>query len=66
MVDYAEENDPIEVAKKYIKDEDYTIVLYDNTPLLKEKTILDLLDYTQTKRLDICLLPKGFILFSNV
>lgn len=52
-------------AKDCIKDEDYTICLFSDTPLIKTSTILEVLDYAQTKNLDFCSLPRGFIVKSK-
>jgi len=50
---------------KHVEDEDYDIVLFSSTPLVEEKYILEVLDYAQTKKLDMCKLPKGFIFRTN-
>lgn len=61
-----EENDnPLEVIKPFIRDEDYTIVLFSDTPILQENTVLEVLDYATTKNLDFCKLPRGFIIKSQ-
>ena len=53
--------DCYEKAKKYMKEEDFTICLFADTPLLKNSTIMEVLDYAETKGLDFCKLPRGFI-----
>ncbi len=50
-----------DVILPYIKDEDYVIVLYANTPLITENTVLDAIDYATTKQLDCCKLFYGVI-----
>ena len=60
-----EKDNPLEVVKPFIEDEDYTIVLFSDTPLLKSSTVLDVLDYATTKQLDFCKLPRGFIVNSQ-
>lgn len=39
----------------------YVVVLYSNTPLLKQNTILEALDYISSKNVNALILPKGFI-----
>ncbi len=65
FVSLTEKDNAFEVIKPFIKDEDYTIVLYSDTPLLKSATVLDALDYATTKQLDFCKLPRGFIIASQ-
>ena len=60
-----EKDNPFEIIKPFIRDEDYTIVLFSDTPCLTENTILEVLDYTTTKNLDYCKLPRGFIINSK-
>ena len=55
----------LEKAKQNIKDEDFTICLFSDTPLLKNSTIMEALDYAETKDLDFCKLPRGFIVKSK-
>ena len=57
--------DCYEKAKQNIKDEDFTICLFSDTPLLKNSSILEILDYAQTKNLDFCALPRGFVVKSK-
>ena len=61
----SEKEDCFEKARQNIKDEDYTICLFSDTPLIKENTILEILDYAQTKGLDFCKMPRGFIVKSK-
>lgn len=65
FVNLNEKENPLEVVKPYIGEEDYTIVLFSDTPLVKASTVLDVLDYATTKNLDFCKLPKGFIVSSQ-
>lgn len=60
-----ENDNPLEVIKPFIKDEDYSIVLFSDTPLLQEISVLEVLDYATTKNLDYCKLPRGFIVKSQ-
>lgn len=65
FVSLSEKDNPLELVKPFIGEEDYTIVLFSDTPLIKSSTILDVLDYATTKNLDFCKLPKGFIVASQ-
>lgn len=58
-------DNPLEIIKPFIRDEDYTIVLFSDTPTLTENALLEVLDYATTKNLDFCKLPRGFILKSQ-
>lgn len=61
FVSFVDKDNPTEVVKSFVEDEDYTIVLYSDTPLITSSTVLDVLDYATTKKLDFCKLPRGFI-----
>ncbi len=65
FVSLGENDNPLEVIKPFIRDEDYTIVLFSDTPTLTENSVLEVLDYATTKNLDYCKLPRGFILKSQ-
>lgn len=65
FVNLEEKDNPLEIIKPYIKDEDYTIVLFSDTPLLTSTTVLDCLDYATTKQIDFCKFPRGFIVKSQ-
>lgn len=65
FVSLSEKDNPLEVIKPFITDEDFTIVLFSDTPLLTSNTVLETLDYATTKNLDFCKLPRGFIINSK-
>lgn len=65
FVSLGEKDNPLEVVKPFIKDEDFTIVLFADTPLIKNTTVYDVVEYAQTKKLDFCKLPRGFIVSSQ-
>ncbi len=52
----------IEIVTPIIKDEDYLIVLYADTPLITENVIFDAVEYATTKNLDFCKLYRGAII----
>lgn len=65
FVSLGERDNPLEVVKPFIKDEDFTIVLFADTPLIKNTTVYDVVEYAQTKKLDFCKLPRGFVVASQ-
>ena len=65
FVNLNKNEDFYEKAKQNIKDEDFTICLFSDTPLLKNSTIMEVIDYAQTKDLDFCKLLRGFIVKSK-
>lgn len=65
FVDFNDKDNALNVIKTFIEDEDYTIVLFSDTPLISSVTVLDVLDYATTKQLDFCKLPRGFIVKSK-
>ena len=61
FVDFNPKDDPIDAVLPHLRDEDYTIVMYSDTPLIKNTTIYDIVEYVQTKGVDFCKLPRGFV-----
>lgn len=51
----------LDAVKPYLKDEEYTIILYSDTPLVRQETISDALEYAISKNTDFCKLPRGAI-----
>lgn len=47
-----------EIDKKF----DYTLVLLSSTPLLEQKTIEDIMEYSSFKNVNLCKLPVGYVL----
>ncbi len=54
-------NDILSTIKPYLKNKKYTAVFYADTPLLQNKTFLNILDYVQAKSITICQLERGWI-----
>lgn len=65
FVNYKDKENAAEVIKPFVEDEDYTVVLFSDTPLINSSTVLEVLDYATTKQLDFCKLPRGFIVKTN-
>lgn len=51
----------LETIKNNAEGKKIILVLYSNTPLLQQKTILNILDYFCSKDMKALILPKGFI-----
>ncbi len=51
----------LDAIRPYIKDEDYIICLYADTPFVSSQIVADALEYATTKRVDFCKLPRGAI-----
>ena len=50
--------------KPYIKDTEYSLVLFSDTPLITRANILNILDFAKAKGLNVCKLTRGFV-FKN-
>lgn len=60
-LDYIEGADVLNIIKPYLSDKKYTAVFFADTPLFKRETFLNILDYVQTKRFNVCKLERGYI-----
>ncbi|MBR7091051.1 MAG: hypothetical protein IKC79_01200 [Clostridia bacterium] len=60
-LDYREGVDVLNIVKPYLSDKKYTAVFWADTPLFRRETFLSILDYVQTKRLNVCKLERGYI-----
>lgn len=54
----------LKAIKPYIKDTEYTLVLFSDTPLITRANILNILDFAKAKGLNVCKLTRGFV-FKN-
>ena len=52
---------PLEVIRPYLKDSEYTVVLYSDTPLLTRSCVEEILEYVKNKGLNVCKLTRGFV-----
>ena len=50
--------------KPYLKDTEYSLVLFSDTPLMTKNNILNILDFVKTKDLNVCKLTRGWV-FKN-
>jgi len=58
------EDDVLSKIKPYLKETEYSIVLYSDTPLITKANILNILDFVKTKGLNVCKLTRGWV-FKN-
>ena len=59
------DEDVLNVIRPYVSSEsDYSVVLYADTPLVNKAHILDLIEFIDRKRMNICKLKRGFV-FKN-
>ena len=64
-IDYREGVDVLNIIKPYLSDKKYTAVFFADTPLFRRETFLNILDYVQTKRLNVCKLERGYIFVTD-
>ena len=64
-INYNEGADILQTIRPYLSDKKYTAVFYADTPLFQRKTFLSVLDYVQTKRLNVCKLERGYIFVTD-
>lgn len=65
VVDEPKDEDFFSTLKNLSAGKKFVVVLYSNTPLLKQNTILEALDYISSKNVNAIMLPKGFIFKSE-
>ena len=58
------EDNLIELIRPYLKNTEYSVVLYANTPLLNKGHLKDLLGFVSRKHMNACKLKKGYV-FKN-
>lgn len=54
----------IGTIRPYLKDTEYSLVLFSDTPLMTKTNILNILDFVKTKDLNVCKLTRGWV-FKN-
>lgn len=52
----------LDLVKPYASQNDYTVVLFANTPLITKAHLKDMLGFAYRKRLNVCRLKAGYIL----
>lgn len=51
----------LDEIKPLLRDSEWTVVLYSDTPLLKASTIADAFNFAKSKSLNVCKLTRGYI-----
>lgn len=55
------EDNPLEVIRPYLREREYTLVLYGDTPLLTRANIDNILEFVASKGLNVCKLTRGYV-----
>lgn len=61
QVPYNMEEDILEAIKPHLTDSKYTAVLFSDTPLLKAKTLDEIIDYAKVKKVGVVKLTRGYV-----
>lgn len=56
----------VQFVKPLVKDEDFVVVLYSDTPLLRQSTIEQLIEYASVKNAGYVQLPRGYIISNRL
>ncbi|MBQ9790419.1 MAG: hypothetical protein IJW24_02370 [Clostridia bacterium] len=51
----------LELIRPYLRDSEYTLVLYSDTPLITRGSIDEILEYMSNKGLNVCKLTRGIV-----
>lgn len=54
-------DDIVNLVKPHLTDKKYTAVFYSDTPLLQQKTFLEIMEYIKVKRLSVVKLTRGYV-----
>jgi len=57
----SEKQTAIKAIKPHLRDGEYTLVLYADTPLITKATLLNILDFVKSKGLNACPLERGYV-----
>ena len=55
------ESKTLSVIKPYLKNREYTLVLFGDTPLLSKQTVLRAIKHLEDDGLNVCALPRGYV-----
>ena len=56
------DEDVLDVIRPYVnRESDYSVVLFADTPLVNKAHLLDLIEFIDRKRMNICKLKRGFV-----
>ena len=66
VYDYDNKINPLEFVKDKINnDYEYTILLMSSTPLLEQRDISSIIEYSSIKKINLCKLPTGYVFYNN-
>ena len=65
VISFVGEDEILQVAKQYAGEFNYIAVLYNDIPLLKKQTFLDLMDYFAKRKMNVMRLERGFVFRSE-
>ena len=65
VISFVGEDEILQAAKQYAGDFSYVAVLYNDIPLLKKQTFLDLMDYFAKRKMNVMRLERGFVFRSE-
>lgn len=61
LVNYNEDDDLLSTIKPMLKNAEYTLVLYSDTPLITSNAVNQILDFVKSKDLSVCKLARGWV-----
>ena len=62
LVNYNEQDDLLSTIKPMLKNAEYTLVLYSDTPLITSNGVNQILEFVQNKNLSVAKLNRGWVL----
>lgn len=60
-IESMKDSSPLEIVRPYLKDSEYTVILYSDTPLVTRSTIDEIIEYVKIKGLNVCKLTRGWV-----
>lgn len=61
LVQYDGSSDVVKTIRPYLTESEWTVVLYSDTPLLTRENLLNVLDFANSKGLNVCKLTRGYV-----
>ncbi len=62
LVNFHQDDDLLETIRPLLKNSEYTLVLYSDTPLITANGVKQILDFASQKSLSVCKLARGWVL----
>lgn len=62
LVNFHQDDDLLETIRPLLKDSEYTLVLYSDTPLVTANGVKQILEFASQKSLAVCKLARGWVL----